>query len=60
MSQEEDRTVYELEQAGRTFYCNSAAYVSWLLATGWRLRDSDQLFKRVQELPAATPPPEYE
>ena len=41
MSQEKDRTVYELEQAGRTFYCNSAAYVSWLLARGWRLSGFD-------------------
>jgi hypothetical protein len=50
MSQEEDRIVYELEQAGRSFYCNSAAYVSWLLATGWRLRDSGQPLKLQREL----------
>jgi hypothetical protein len=54
MSQERDRTVYELDQAGRTFYCDSAAYVSWLLATGWTLRDSGQMFKLVQELRTAT------
>jgi hypothetical protein len=41
VSQEKDRTVFELEQAGRTFYCNSAAYVSWLLARGWRLTGFD-------------------
>lgn len=57
MPQKEDRTVYELQQAGRTVYCNSAAYVSWLLAAGWRRCESRQLFKLVRELPAATPTP---
>lgn len=41
MSQEQDRTVYVLERDGRRFYCDSAAYVSWLIAVGWTLRGFD-------------------
>jgi hypothetical protein len=56
MSQEEGRTVYELERDGRKIYCDSAVDVSWLLARGWTLSDSGHWAELVRRAQAGSPP----
>lgn len=52
----EVRAVYELEQGGRSLYCNSAGCVSALLTMGWRLSDPGQLAALARDLGADPPP----
>lgn len=52
MSQEGHRTVFQLEQGGRSVYCGSAVCVSGLLKLGWKLSDPQQLSVLVRALAA--------
>lgn len=56
MPEVEVHEVYELEQDGRSLYCNSPVCVSALLTMGWRLSDPARRAALARHL-AADPPP---